>query len=166
MTDIMLGQLLHRPTIDPISGDSPLPVQLSGRIVKIQIDTLVNAASVAAGGKVTADLGAQGESELMLLVSTDKQPWRVVAGHPWYPNGDALGASNTIYPSADKTTTHTAANPASLLYIGRVLTGVTVASLAEAVAMQMPPASGVSMRFSNLSAETATVTIKALRIWR
>ena len=30
MADIMLGQLLHRPTIDPISGDSPLPVQLSG----------------------------------------------------------------------------------------------------------------------------------------
>jgi hypothetical protein len=166
MADIMLGQLLHRPTIDPISGDSPLPVQLSGRKVKIQIDTLVNAASVAASGKVTADLGAQGESELMLLVSTDKQPWRVVAGHPWYPNGDALGTSTTIYPSGDRTTTHTAVNPASLLYIGRVLTGVTVESLAEAVAMQMPPVSGVSMRFSNLSAETATVTIKALRIWR
>ena len=32
MADIMLGQLLHRPTIDPISGDSPLPVQLSGSL--------------------------------------------------------------------------------------------------------------------------------------
>jgi len=121
---------------------------------------------VAAGGKVTADLGAQGESELMLLVSTDKQPWRVVAGHPWYPNGDAYGVSTTIYPSADKTTTHTVANPASLLYLGRVLTGVTVESFAEAIRMQIPPAAGVTMRFSNLSAETATVTIKALRIWR
>jgi hypothetical protein len=34
MADIMLGQLLHRPTIDPISGDSPLPVQLSGFLLE------------------------------------------------------------------------------------------------------------------------------------
>ena len=34
MADIMLGQLLHRPTIDPISGDSPLPVQLSGSLLE------------------------------------------------------------------------------------------------------------------------------------
>ena len=34
MADIMLGQLLHRPTIDPISGSSPLSVQLSGSLVE------------------------------------------------------------------------------------------------------------------------------------
>ena len=34
MADIMLGQLLHRPTIDPISTSSPLPVQLSGSLLE------------------------------------------------------------------------------------------------------------------------------------
>jgi hypothetical protein len=43
MADIMLGQLLHRPTIDPISGDSPLPVQLSGSLVSSGITALPRA---------------------------------------------------------------------------------------------------------------------------
>jgi len=53
MADIMLGQLLHRPTIDPISGSSPLPVQLSGSKAKIVQDAKTGV-TVAAGATVTA----------------------------------------------------------------------------------------------------------------
>lgn len=53
MADIMLGQLLHRPTIDPISGDSPLPVQLSGSKAEIVQDATTGV-TVAAGATVTA----------------------------------------------------------------------------------------------------------------
>ena len=55
MADIMLGQLLHRPTIDPISGDSPLPVQLSGSKAEIVQDATTGV-TVAAGATVTAIL--------------------------------------------------------------------------------------------------------------
>ncbi len=50
MADIMLGQLLHRPTIDPISGDSPLPVQLSGSFVAEE--KIKTALSIGAGATV------------------------------------------------------------------------------------------------------------------
>jgi len=57
MADIMLGQLLHRPTIDPISGDSPLPVQLSGSLApsrKRIVDVFLSpSASIAAGAYET-----------------------------------------------------------------------------------------------------------------
>lgn len=55
MADIMLGQLLHRPTIDPISGSSPLPVQLSGSYAKLgaeHIEARFNQ-SIAAGAGIT-----------------------------------------------------------------------------------------------------------------
>ena len=166
MADIMLGQLLHRPTIDPISGDSPLPVQLSGRIVKFQIDTLVNAASAPASGGVTAGLNAQGESQLILLVSTDKQPWGLVGGTPWYPSAQ-YGSSKMFFPNMEsRTATYTAVAPAPVLYLGIEYLGTTISAPADALAACIPPAPGVEIRFRNMSAETATVTVKALRIWR
>jgi hypothetical protein len=50
MADIMLGQLLHRPTIDPISESSPLSVQLSGRKAALVSNVTESSTTVAAGG--------------------------------------------------------------------------------------------------------------------
>ena len=56
MADIMLGQLLHRPTIDPISESSPLPVQLSGRRIQVRVVNVSSSATVNAGATENIDV--------------------------------------------------------------------------------------------------------------
>lgn len=80
MADIMLGQLLHRPTIDPISGSSPLPVQLSGKKASREQTVLTNTplgaskAYTQAGVDAEAWTGAGGTGAIVVsgLAKADK----------------------------------------------------------------------------------------------
>lgn len=170
MADIMLGQLLHRPTIDPISESSPLPVQLSGsllqpgfgvpRLTQVAVETIVNAQTIAAGAYVTASWDYKGESETRVVVSIDQQPWSLKIHN--FPLSTATGGATATFPNLypDQTTVPSAAYPVVATLTRAACTTLTEAALNPAVG------SGAACRITNGSAGTATCTLKIIRIWR
>jgi hypothetical protein len=109
MADIMLGQLLHRPTIDPISGSSPLPVQLSGSLVEkasaqhTEVATTVKTYTRAAGASRMDVFVESG----YVRVRTDGQACTATTGEP-IGAGFCAGwpaASISVYYSGDSTIT-------------------------------------------------------------
>lgn len=157
MADIMLGQLLHRPTIDPISGDSPLPVQ---RLTQVAVETIVNAQTIAAGTYITASWDYKGESETRVAVSIDQQPWSLKINN--FPLSTAVGATNATYPNlyGPQTSIASAAYPASATITRTLCANLTEAALNPAVG------AGAACRISNDAAVAATCTLKIIRIWR
>lgn len=94
MADIMLGQLLHRPTIDPISGSSPLPVQLSGSLAEkasaqhTEVATTVKTYSRAAEASRIEVYVESGR----VRIRTDGEPCTAITGEPL---GEGFGAAWT-----------------------------------------------------------------------
>ena len=162
MTDIMLGQLLHRPTIDPISGSSPLPVQLSGS--RTQLDTVLNAASVGAGGSTgTINIPTNGATDLLIGVSIDQQPWDVRIGNqPW-----SNVVSGTLRAFPDTSAVQTATFPANYPRTFMIYQGLSgpVTAPADAIALQLLP-DNLNIAIYNTSASTATVSVRVWRRWR
>lgn len=150
-----------------IARTSPVPVQTVGNTYII--DTLANAVSVAAGGKTDdLDLGLTNEREAWVLVSIDKQPWTLAGGHLLYPLSD--GGAYAFYPIRNnQTTTHSITGPCFTFYMGTYVPetlGQTPATLKEAKEFKMPYRSGIKIKVVNGHAtDTATITVKILRIW-
>ena len=168
MTDIMLGQLLHRPTIDPISGDSPLPVQLSA---KMTVETVLNAQSVAAGTNIGATVSGDGASQVWVMVNIDKQPWSAAtSGGPHYLSGVFYDG---LYPKrTDVTKAYTAVSEPAISLVmpfaaGSFMGLTPPASWTEALLFAGTIPDGTRLSVLNRHAtDTATVTIKLVRVWR
>ena len=102
MADIMLGQLLHRPTIDPISGDSPLPVQLSGSLVAVELNAK-SGLVIAAGATATAIFTRTiyGRRCTFIAEHSDGATASMAVGYRlWTQAGRALASNDTM--SADQ----------------------------------------------------------------
>lgn len=142
-----------------------LPVRNIG---KKSITTIINAVSVVAGGDTGyIACGLDGtEDEVWVAVSIDQQPWSLFT-----KNIFTVGSAANNYPSyVGKTTTFAVANAPALSLVMGVNPGnqgLTVpASMADARSIKFPLDSGTQAYVSNLSAATATVTVKVIRIWR
>lgn len=146
---------------------TPLPTI---RTPKMLISTIVSAASVVAGGNTGyINLGLDGtESEVYIMVNTDKQPWTLYARNimdgidsagSTFPN---YASSAVIYP--------TLTFPAIGLLLGHCAGGQGIAApttMAEAKAQMFPYSATQNCRLINGHAtDTATVTIRVLRVWR
>jgi hypothetical protein len=138
---------------------------------RVEVETAVNAQSVAPGANVDAQINAVGASEIYVLVNIDKQPWELMSGVPWYPSS-AYSARLTFYPVRQNVTEvySTSVNPCISLYLGinpQNILGLTPpTNWLEARAMHIPPLGTESVRVRNMSSEVATVTIRILKVWR
>jgi len=135
---------------------------------KIQLDTLVNATSVVAGGNTGNILfGVTDEYEVWVLINIDQQPWTLNALRPWGGN-----VATVFYPSRlNVATAYASANtPAVSLFLGiDIGTAVglgTPTSMAEAKGYHLPPKPDATFQVVNGSANLATITVRVLRIWR
>jgi len=147
----------------------PTPTQ---RIPKYTISTIINAVSVAASTN-TGDisLGLDGtETEVYLFINIDKQPWTlytsIISGMT-----AANPATYPVYINSSQTFV-TSNNPAVAFLCG-VIFGATLSGIAipttmqEAKAISLPYAPTMTTRVLNSHAtDAATVTVKAIRIWR
>lgn len=131
------------------------------RPVRSQMQTLLNAVSVPAGGDTGWVNVSPGGERYTILVFNCDQPWRAWTNAPW-----ALVPYSFLYPrrnDADQ-------NPAPLLnYPSRSivvapLIETGVASMAEAFAAALPW-NGLQVRISNNGAATATITLRVLRLF-
>jgi hypothetical protein len=135
---------------------------------KITVTTLVNAASIASAAWTDwTALGLDGtESEVWILVSTDKQPWIMSVQNFGSATVDA------VFPSrvADQATTHTFEVPCLSFYlgVGNVSQGLVAATtLLEARQYPLLYGANGSVRVQNKHAtDAATITVRVARIWR
>lgn len=136
---------------------------------KATIATIANAVSVAAGGDTgNIDLGVTNEDEIWLAISIDKQPWDMYTGTVYF-TAATLGSPTTNYPARSSSTLiATNATPAISLVLGVDVTTIgTVDSMQKAKDVQIPPVAGMQVRIKNKHAtDVATVTIRAIRVWR
>lgn len=136
---------------------------------KIQIDTIINAQSVAAGGNTGfVSLGVTTETEVWVLINIDQQPWTASTEYPWIQSGSN---SKALFPERLNVATAFAntITPAASVLLGMPfdsLLGLTVpANLTEAISVAWPwPLARI--RISNGSAVLATVTVRVYRVWR
>lgn len=144
-------------------------VELTGSYV--QVDTVLNSVSLAAGAIQPFDFTPTDEDEIWVLVSIDKQPWALHGNNLAYSGTD--GGSTMFYPNrGNVTTTHNLFNPCTSLHLG----GISVASgwgltpptsMAEAKQYMITPyQSNLRGRITNLSTETATLTVRVIRVWK
>lgn len=137
--------------------------------VKTITTTIIDGITIAAGANSPSTLlGTDGtESEVWLAINIDKQPWSLL---PSTFFGTSL--ADAAYPSYyNKTTAYATANsPAMALMLGISANGNGVtppASMTAAKDTMIPIPSSVNIVISNGHAtESATVTVKVLRIWR
>lgn len=148
-----------------IPPTQPVPVRETGYVT---IDTIISAMSVAADGNTgNVDMGFSNEQKAWVLVSIDKQPWTVQTGSI---DSSTPGFTTTLFPvRSNQATTHASSTPATSLYLG-IATGATRAidppeTLDKAYALVVPPKPGTLIRVTNHSAETATVTVRIIRVW-
>ena len=148
------------------NGTQPAAVELKGSIPrKVTIETLASAQSVAASGNLDLPYTTQGESEVWVLVNIDKQPWSLRSRLLW---ASTYGVNN-FYPPRNNVSTayNTVSSPAgSLLLATRALGGGLPEITTMEDAKQYAGAYSTTFRIENGSAETATVTLKVIRIWR
>lgn len=151
------------------SGTGATPVTLNGSLpAKVVLNTLVNAQSVAAGGDTgPIDLGITNEHEIWLSVNIDQQPWTLKCSVHY---SLMSGAPETVYPMYSNKTTAYPTIPATALYLGiwaSNLAGLAAPStLVDAKRIAVPPQPGAKAWVFNQSANVATVTVKAMRVWR
>lgn len=131
------------------------------RPVRSQVQTLLNAVSVPAGGNTGwVDVSPGGERYIILLFNCD-QPWRAWTNAPW-----ASVEYGFLYPrrdDADQTPATLVNYPTRSVVVAPLLEG-GVASMAEAFAAALPW-SGLRVRIDNKGAATATITLRVLRLF-
>ena len=152
-----------------IPKTQPIPTV---RTPQYELSTIANAVSVVAGGNTGhINLGLDGtEDEVWIWVNIDKQPWTLVASNL---AGFQASASGT-YPvfSANTNMFANITIPATALLLG-VLPGLSTSGITapttmqEAKAIRLPYDPAQTCRVANGHAtDTATVTIRVLRVWR
>ncbi|MCG8401362.1 MAG: hypothetical protein MJA84_07165 [Firmicutes bacterium] len=164
-----------------LDGSTPANAQLTGSTVaktdgvaslgvgEAAVETVINAASVAAGESVYAVMQANGAIEVWVLLNADQQPWTLWATTIWDTNSFYTAALHPIR-EAVATTYASLHNPAVSLYMplaphpfrGLIEPG----SVAEARQYSLVPGSTVGLRVENGSAVTATITVRVIRIWK
>ena len=148
-------------------GDDLVPVKVGedGYLMlsrkKARLDTIVDAYSLAAGAANFWNMGMTDESDVYAIISCDKGPWRATVNAPWggsyytdglYPRRESEAATTVGYAKASRI----------------IIPGSSPADASEAAnrAIGAWPTSG-NIRFANNhDTDTATVTIKMLRVWR
>ena len=158
----------HAMKIDQETG-KPMPKVFNvngGRTLKL--DTVINAMSVAGGGNTgDVDLGVTDESEIWLLFSIDKQPWRA-RGNSLTSQGTLSESIYTMYPRRNgETSVHSMGLPAMSIFVGLGGGGsrfpdYTNVDQARKLAI---PFQGAKVNVYNDSTEVATVTVRVMRIW-
>lgn len=155
-------------TMKPITGDNGAQnIQLTGS--RVELETVINAQSVVAGGRAEKTITTAGESELWFLTTIDQQPWTLTAGNPWYSN--AGWGSSSLFPNRDmvsKTTTMQVPNISLYMPMSPAASvGFTApTTIQEARAFPLSPPRTLEVGVRNRSEETAVVTLRVLRIWR
>lgn len=144
----------------------PIPTYRAGG--SITVDTVVNAASVAAAGLVEFNLTPTTEKEIWVAIIIDQQPWTLQSSTLFYAGSD--GGANNYYPKRSaQATTHTSVAPCTSLHLGLnvdTVYGLTApTTMQEARQHKIPYLSTLKGRLSNGSASLATVTIKLIRVW-
>jgi hypothetical protein len=127
MADIMLGQLLHRPTIDPISGDSPLPVQLSGSLVESELNAKTGLV-IAAGATATAIFprSIRGRRCTFIAEHTDGSTSSMAVGYRlWTQANRALAGADIMAPDVNSAATSITFDVAAPKAYFRVKNGAT-----------------------------------------
>ena len=161
------GVLIYQRGTD--DGRAKVDAQLTGSIVKR--DTILNAVSVAAGAEqLNISLNLTGEeSEVWILVNTDKQPWTLATNAS--NSGAIMGANiSPIYPRrTNHASIYTSLNAPSthLFYAFRLdATGTGISdpiTLAEAKNLKLPPFEARFAFTNGHATDTATVTVRVLR---
>lgn len=129
---------------------------------KVTVDTVLNAASVAAGTNTGwINLNVTTERKVYIAITIDKQPWTVHSGAPW---GNQLAITDGLYPKRSSDTgTFTTSVPAVSSLV--VPTNAVPANLSDADRLAVIW-DGASVRvINNHATDVATVTIKVVREW-
>jgi len=168
------------------TGDTyPLPTQLSGStITKAQaipifntnqvptIETIINAVSIAAGSYQEFNINPTTEKEIWLAVNINKQPWTLSTSLPIYTATDggeyALFPVRSNYATAHSDTVFPVMSLCLGQYVHTTVTGLTTpTTLTEAKQYLIPYTANLKGRITNKHAtDTATVTVRIIRIWR
>lgn len=169
---------MHTRLVDE-SGNpySAVPTELTGSnlqysealpvvgTAKSELTTIINAQSVVAGDDVTVQFEPNSASEIWLLVNIDQQPWTLRTS-TLYRAADA----STIFPKHFSDTMTYTIFSAHVLVLGGVFsdnTGMPApTNLTEAKNSIVAYPSPMDIKVSNESANTATVTVEAIKIWR
>lgn len=169
----LLARLKNLETkVDAIIADG---LKLSGSIpAKTVVETLSNASSVAAASDLDLTITTSGESEIWFLVNIDKQPWSLLSNSVFEGAGRFPAATSPLYPIRKNVVDVYIGSytPNVILYTGISFEGSfglsAPTSLLEAKKLCVPHSSehDLLLRLTNSSTETATVTIKILRVWR
>jgi len=135
-----------------------------------ELETIINAESVPSNQTSFKIITTNGEAELWFLVSIDKQPWRLTAGTPWFTQY-SWGPQPFFPVRNNVANTSTVSVPIISLYVplspSLSSLGLTApTTMAEARQFLTPPPKSFGVGVHNGSAETATVTLKVLRVWR
>jgi len=146
---------------------TPIPTYRTGG--SITVDTVINAQSVTAGGNLSFNLNPTTEKEIWVAVNIDQQPWSLFSNTLFYAGSD--GSSDSFFPkrSSVVTTYSNSLSPVISFFVGEVnFTGSALTaptSLSEAKNSKLPYQSTAKGRISNGSANTATVTVRIIRVW-
>jgi hypothetical protein len=133
------------------------------------ISTIINAVSKAAGTNTGAvSLGLDGtEDEVWLAINIDKQPWTLSSTNVF---GNDLAACNYPIYASHATAYASGGLPAISLVLGIAPSnqlGAPVATFAEARNVRQPYTSAITCAIANGHAtDTATITVKVIRVWR
>ncbi|GIP38303.1 hypothetical protein J31TS4_15830 [Paenibacillus sp. J31TS4] len=166
MTDANPGAVKLTGSIVP--KEQALPVYQTGGLTVFE--TIANAVSVPAKASYDFNINPTTEKEIWLAVSIDKQPWSLEgSAHPFYAGVDA-GTAMYFPRKNNNAKTFGNASPSVSLHLGqRVSTSVDLidpANMQEARLYKIPYDRGLKGRVTNYHAtDTATVTVKILRVW-
>jgi len=136
--------------------------------VSTTIDTLLDAATIPPGddsGRIFA--GVTNEYEIWFLVNSTARPWSLRANAPYA----STLAPQIMFPKTESVTdpTDNLGRPHISLYTGIrfSVSGAPLApaTLQEARSVTIPPHRNLYFDFVNESDETATVTVRVLRVW-
>ena len=133
------------------------------------ISMIINAVSKAAGTNTGAvSLGLDGtEDEVWLAINIDKQPWTLSSTNVF---GNDLAACNYPIYASHATAYASGGLPAISLVLGIAPSnqlGAPVTTFAEARNVRQPYTSAITCAIANGHAtDTATITVKVIRVWR
>jgi hypothetical protein len=154
-----------------IDQATPGTTNAVGSTGRTTVSTLINAASIASGASQEFDMGITNETEVWILVNTDKFPWKL---RGWAVSVASTGSSTGMFfPIRDGVAAaySSLSAPATSLYMSMIAsTGVgltTPTTMHEARQFMLPPPVGSLGRiYNDHGADTATVTIRIVRVWR
>jgi hypothetical protein len=162
--------------------NSALDVQLSGSNIeqlatnygKIKIETLVNAIPVVAGGRTPSSAWVnyrnEGASQVWVMINIDKYPWTLETGQGvHYNEGVASGRAYPLYVNVNKAYATTYAPATAILLPFQLSTSMGLPeslTWTEALQFAGPLYDGQQITIKNSSTETATITVRIVKIWR